>query len=50
MAKSLGNKVDKLIFISKPGGVKKCNQPGRAAVKTWLKDTHKINIEVYDLG
>ena len=50
MAKSLKNKVKKLVFISKPGGVKKCNQPGRIAVKKWLLSTHSIDIEVLDLG
>ena len=49
MAKSLGENVTKLLFVSKPGGSKKCNQPGRVAVKDWLKKTHNINIEVVDL-
>lgn len=49
MAKSLGEKVTKLLFVSKPGGTKKCNQPGRVAVKDWLKQTHKIDIEIIDL-
>jgi hypothetical protein len=49
MAKSLGNKVDKLIFITKPGGAKKCNQPGRVAVKQWLLSANQIEMEVLDL-
>ena len=49
MARDRGNKVEQLIFISKPGGVKKCNQPGRSAVKEWLKDKNGIRIMVMDL-
>lgn len=49
MAKELGNKVDKLVFITKPGGIKKCNQPGRKAVKDWLLDSNQIEIEVLEL-
>ncbi len=50
MGKSVGNKVAKLLFISKPGGNKKCNQPGRKAAKKWFQQTQKIEIEVVDLG
>jgi len=50
MAKDLGHKVSKLLFITKPGGHKKCNQPGRTAVREWLQKTHGIAIEVIDLG
>jgi len=50
MAKSLGTRVNKLLFIAKPGGVKKCNQPGRIAVKEWLRRTHSIEVDVLDLG
>lgn len=49
MAKSLGNKIDKLLFISKPGGNKKCQQPGRTAVKEWLLENRAIEIQVWDL-
>ena len=50
MAKSLGYKVNKLIFFTKSGGRKKCEQPGRQAVKEWLKETHQIEVEVIDFG
>ncbi|RUO31616.1 hypothetical protein CWE12_01050 [Aliidiomarina sedimenti] len=49
MAKELGNRVDKLVFITKPGGIKKCNQPGRKAVKDWLRGSNQIEIEVLEL-
>lgn len=49
MAKELGNYVDKLVFITKPGGIKKCNQPGRKAVKDWLLESNQIEVEVLEL-
>lgn len=49
MAKDLGNKLEKLVFFTKPGGAKKCNQPGRVAVKQWLLSAHQIELEVLDL-
>ena len=49
MAKSIGFKVKKLVFIAKPGGAKKCNQPGRVAFKSWLSESNNIEIEVLDL-
>ena len=50
MAKNLGNNVNKLLFISKPGGYKKCKQPGRVAVKEWVEQYQDIQLEVIDLG
>jgi hypothetical protein len=50
MAQDRGHGVEKLIFISKPGGAKKCNQPGRSAVIEWLAETHGIAVDVLDLG
>jgi len=50
IAKNLGNEVQKLVFISKPGGEKKCKQPGRLAMRNWLKNNIGITIEVRDLG
>lgn len=50
IAKSHGVNISSLLFISKPGGNKKCRQPGRMAVKEWLKDSQGIKIEVIDLG
>lgn len=49
MAKELGNDVRKLVFITKPGGLKKCNQPGRKAVKNWLLSSNQIEIDVLEL-
>lgn len=49
LAKKRGTRVDRLFFISRPGGKRKCAQPGRAAVANWLNRAHRIRIEVHDL-
>lgn len=49
MAKSLGYKVVKIVFITKLGGSKKCSQPGRLAFKEWLLNSNQIEMEVLDL-
>jgi len=49
MAKKFDEKISKLIFITKPGGEKKCNQPGRKAIRNWVKESHNIEVEVFDL-
>jgi len=49
IAKGKGNRVERLFLISKPGGRKKCQQPGRSEFIAWLKEQHNIDVEVYDL-
>jgi hypothetical protein len=49
MAQDCGHAVRRLFFISRPGGAKKCCQPGRTAVKEWARAKHGIDIEVHDL-
>ena len=49
LAKQLEFKVSRLVLISKPGGNKKCNQPGRQAMREWLEHSQKIKIKVVDL-
>lgn len=49
VAKDRGNPVDRLFFISKPGGKKRCQQPGRRDFVSWLENRHGIAIEVHDL-
>ena len=48
MAQELGHNVRRLVFISRPGAQKKCDQPGRAAVIKWALDKHQLQIEVYE--
>lgn len=45
----LGYNVDRLFFISRPGAAKKCEQPGRTAVKEWARTKHPLLIEVHEL-
>jgi hypothetical protein len=49
MSQECGHAVTRLFFISRPGAAKKCNQPGRTAVKEWAKKKHGLEIEVHDL-
>jgi len=49
MAKELGCQVCRLIFISRPGAIKKCSQPGRAAIIKWAKANHGLSIEILEL-
>src|SRR5437667_6411924 len=50
MAKEHGSPVRRLVFISKPGAIKKCAQPGRSAIISWLRKNHRIRIEIHELG
>jgi len=49
MAKDLGYKVRRLFFISRPGAAKKCEQPGRRAVKEWARAKHQLLVKVHEL-
>lgn len=49
IAKENGLPVNRLIFISKIGAKKKCNQPARKNLKDWLKRCHNIQIDIWEL-
>lgn len=49
MAQEFGYNVRRVFFISRPGAVKKCAQPGRTAVKEWAGVKHQLLIEVHEL-
>lgn len=49
MAQESGYDVRRLFFISRPGAVKKCSQPGRSAVKEWASAKHQLLIVVHEL-
>jgi hypothetical protein len=49
VAKEHGQAVERLVFIARAGGEKKCKQPGRTALKKWALEKHGIAIEVHDL-
>ena len=50
MAKEYGHKVSRLLFISRAGAERKCQQPGRAAVMKWALEKHGVVIEVQELA
>jgi hypothetical protein len=50
IAQDKGYAVTRLVFISRAGAVKKCEQPGRTALKEWAKAKHGLAIEVHELG
>jgi len=49
MALEAGVRVTRLFFISKPGACKKCAQPARTGVASWLRANHDVTIEVHEL-
>ncbi len=49
MAKEKCAELKKLVFISRPGGKKKCSQPGRLAFQKWLEEKHQIEVEIFEL-
>ena len=50
LAQEAGNAVSRLVFISKPGAIAKCQQPGRAAIIQMLERQHGIAVEVHELA
>jgi hypothetical protein len=49
MAKENGQNVSRLVFIAKPGGVKRCNAPDRRSIIKWAERVHGIGIAVLEL-
>ena len=49
MAKEEGFQVQRLFFISKPGGEKRLEQPGAQAIISWAREMHNLDIHVQDL-
>lgn len=49
MAVERGNRVQRLVFISRVGAVAKCAQPGRVAMIEWARANHGIAVEVTEL-
>jgi len=49
MAQELSYPVTRLLFIGRPGSARKCQQPGRTAVKEWARKKHGLEIVVHDL-
>lgn len=46
MAQEAGHPVTRLLFLSKPGAIARCSQPGLRAFSDWAFRAHKITVEV----
>lgn len=49
MAKECGHSVKRLVFVSKPGAIKRHKQPSSKAIVSWVKRNHQITIEIREL-
>lgn len=49
MAQDTGQTVTELLFLSKPGAIKRHKQPGSRDIVDWVKRTHDIQIEIKEL-
>lgn len=50
MAQDAGHVVRRLVFISKPGATKKCNQPSARAIIDWAARAHGLAITVHEIA
>jgi hypothetical protein len=46
LAQRCGNKVKRLVFISKPGALRQHRRPGSIAIMDWVKSEHGICVEI----
>jgi hypothetical protein len=49
MAKEGGARVRHLLFVSKPGAIKRHQQPGSIAMQTWVRENHGIEVTISEL-
>lgn len=50
MAKESGFPVTKLMFISKPGALKRHSSPGSRALREWMQRNHQISVVIHELS
>ena len=50
MANDSGYSVSHLLFISKPGALKRLAQPGAATIAAWAERNHGIKVEIRELA
>jgi hypothetical protein len=50
MAKEQGAHVHNLIFLSKPGAIKRHKQPSSIAMKEWVSKKHSIHVTIRELS
>lgn len=49
MAQDAGHAVRRLVFITKPGGVKRLSQPGARAIIAWAERAHGLEITIEEM-
>ena len=49
MARDAGHPVQSLVFITKPGGAKRCGQPGARAMIEWAARAHSLTVTIREL-
>ncbi len=50
LAQDQGCDVKRLVFLSKPGAVKRLGEPAPAAIIEWAKRRHGLAIEIHEIG
>jgi len=50
LAKENGNDVTRLLFIAKPGAIKRHREPASVAIIQWLKKYYNISINIQELS
>jgi hypothetical protein len=49
LAQEDGSRVQKLVLVGKPGGMKKLDSPGPMMMRNWVQEKHGLEIEVFEL-
>ncbi len=49
MAKESGYEVRRLVFLSKPGALKRHRQPSTKAIVAWARRKHGLAVEFHEL-
>ena len=50
VARDHDHPVARLVFVSRQGAIKKCEQPARAAMIAWALKHHQLTVEIVELG
>lgn len=49
MAKEVGHRVDRLLFISRPGAIRRHSAPGSRSVIEWARRSHSLDIAIREV-
>ncbi len=50
LAQDQGCNIKRLVFISKPGALKRLGEPAPAAIIEWAKRRHDLVVEIHEIG